>query len=279
MLSYREFLLHSVGIAQDCIFEQALRWMDAFETYQVAKPKLRPRKKRANRLSKTLKELQQPVAAHRQQWAYAKLQPLFRNPAMEAAPPDEADCQSSGPLYASYRDTACDLSAIAHSIYLGWKKYRLNNASATNAVYFSPTSPRNTSDDLHHGRAEFETQAIQLTEIYTRMLCSEDPRQRTQAETFTRPSTRVDYSKVLLDQLEPRHFSHDALYLREGKPVAIFLPCAYWWDGEQALERFITWLIRQCATQELDFELWQPGLVPEFRSASLSPSPSRSANS
>jgi hypothetical protein len=261
MPTYREFLLQTLSVAQDCTFEQALRWMDAYERDELGKTELRPKKKRASRLSKTLAELQQLAPARSQPSPLAKLQPIVRNSTIEAALPCEPDRCVVGPFFASYRDSTFDATSYATIAYQSWVRYRKIASSATNEVFFSPVSPRKTSDELQDDRGEFGTQSVQLTEIFTRMLCSKDPQEREYATTFRRPEHRIDYSNLSVDDLTPQHFVPDATYIRDGLQVHLFLPCAFWGSSKKAFPSFIAWLVEQCHSRKLCYEMWQPGLI------------------
>ncbi len=268
MPTYREFLLQTSANAQDFTFNQALRWMDAFEGYSQRKAEPRSKKKRSSRLRKTLSELQQPVPARYQKSPYAAFQPIFCNPSIEAALPNESSSYANGPLYATYRDSVFDSSIISASACQSWGKYRLMNSTSVNEVYFSAISPRQPKNNRLSGRAEFETQAIQLTEIYTRMLCSESLQKREYALSFERPRRYVDYSDISLAELSLRDFIPDATYMRDGQQIAVLLPCGYWWDGEEAFHQFIVWLVEQCDAHQLCYEIWQPGLIRNLRTKS-----------
>lgn len=265
MPTYREHLLQTSAIAQDFTFDQALRWMDAFETYQLGKAELRPKKKRASRLRQQLDELQQPPPARLANSPWADCQPLLCNPAIEAALPNEAPTATRGPLFTSDAPGSCELEQIAASTYHGWQQYRLGNASTVSEVFFSPHSPRKTSHRICPGRAEYATQAIQLTELFTHMLCSDDPQQRAAASTFQRSPFQVDYDEHPLSNLPTSAFVPDATYTRDGNTIGVYLPCAYWWDGQDALRQFLTQLIEHCESQGTAYELWQPGLIADLR--------------
>ena len=267
MSTYREFLLLTSSRTQDFTFDQALRWMDSYERYVLEKAALRPKKKRAGRLNATLAELQQPTPQKFQSHPFANLQPIFRNANIEAVLPCERDLSgTAGPFFASYKDSSFDLDAYAASAHTGWEKYRRLGALKKNEVFFSPYSPNQTDGKLQDDRAEFETQAVQITEIFTRMLSSEQREERTCALTFRRPAQSVRYSGDCVDAVDPRQFAPDATYVRNRQEISVFLPCAFWWRPVDEFRQFIAWIVEQCQSQHLCYELWQPGLMRDVQS-------------
>ena len=239
--------------------------MDSHERYALDKPALRPKKKRASRLSSTLAELEQPAPQHLQEHPFSNLQPIFRNSQIEAVLPCKSDVSVAGPFFASYRDSSLDVDAYATSAHAGWETYRRLGALEKNEVFFSPYSPNQTEGKLQTDRAEFETQSIQVTEIFTRMLCSEQPEERTCAQSFRRPRHAVKYTGDSIAAIDPTQFVPDATYVRNQQPVSVLLPCAFWWKPVHEFRQFITWLVGQCESQQLCYELWQPGLVSNVR--------------
>lgn len=270
MTTYRECLLLNAATCQCFSFTQALRWMDAYETYEVRKEKLRPRKKRASRLNTMLTELQRPAPQSKAHSYLADLQPFIRIHGLGAVLPSESESSVPGPVFASYSDSTLDVGAFANSAYMAWRRHRALAMSDQVEVFLTASSSLSSGVETALDESVPYTKAIQIAEIFTRMFCSADPHEREASCTFRSSDTVAQYvvdpqPKEIMNPESEDRFRADATYIRDGRRVEVFLPCAFSHRSPSDFRRFIETIVDDCQRHDRVFELWQAGLNRDLK--------------